>query len=40
MPVARRTLGESDDTTLRMRWTYAIALYKDPAPRSTISARP
>ena len=28
-PVARRFLGESDETTLRMRWTYAEALYKD-----------
>ena len=31
MPVARRVLGESHETTLRMRWTYAAALYKDPA---------
>ena len=31
LPVARRVLGESDDTTLRMRWTYAEALYSDPA---------
>jgi hypothetical protein len=29
MPVARRVLGESDETTLRMRWNYAWALYKD-----------
>ena len=29
MPVARRVLGESDDLKLRMRWTYAKALYKD-----------
>ena len=30
MPVARRILGDSTDTTLRMRWIYAEALYKDP----------
>ena len=30
VPVARRVLGESDDLTLKMRWTYAMALYKDP----------
>ena len=30
MPVARRVLGESDSTTLRMRWNYAEALYRDP----------
>ncbi len=29
IPVARRALGDSTDTTLRMRWTYAEALYKD-----------
>ncbi|CAH0372092.1 unnamed protein product [Pelagomonas calceolata] len=29
MPVARRVLGENDETTLRMRWYYAEALYKD-----------
>ena len=29
MPVSRRVLGESDDTTLQMRLTYAMALYKD-----------
>ena len=28
IPVARRVLGESDDTTLRMRWAYGEALYK------------
>ena len=28
-PVARRVLGESDETTLRMRWTFGEALYKD-----------
>ena len=31
MPVARRVLSESNDTTLRMRWVYAKALYLDPA---------
>ena len=31
MPVARRVLGESHETTLRTRWTYVAALYKDPA---------
>ena len=30
MPVARRVLGESHDLTLRMRATYARALYDDP----------
>jgi len=29
LPVARRVLGEGDETTLRMRWHYAGALYKD-----------
>ena len=29
MPVARRVLGESHELTLRMRWGYAKALYKD-----------
>ena len=29
--VARRVLGESNDTTLRMRTNYARALYEDPA---------
>ena len=28
--VARRALGENVETTLRMRWTYAAALYRDP----------
>ena len=28
IPVARRVLGDSDDTTLRMRWAYGEALYK------------
>ena len=31
MPVARRVLGESDATTLRLRWTYGRALYTDDA---------
>ena len=30
IPVARRVLGESDETTLRLRWYYAQALYRDP----------
>ena len=29
MRVARRVLGESNETVLRMRWVYAIALYND-----------
>ena len=29
MPVARRALGENDEATLRMRSTYARALYLD-----------
>ena len=29
MPVARRVLGESHQTTLTMRWIYAEALYMD-----------
>ena len=31
MPVARRVLGKSDETTLRMRAIYARALCEDPA---------
>ena len=31
LPVARRALGDSDETTLRMRSFYALALYEDPA---------
>ena len=31
LPVARRVLGDSNDTTLRMRWNYAVALYLDHA---------
>ena len=30
LPVARRALGKDDETTLRMRDYYAVALYKDP----------
>ena len=30
MPVARRVLGGSNDTTLRMSLIYALALYEDP----------
>ena len=29
LPVARRALGDSDETTLRMRGYYAEVLYKD-----------
>ena len=29
IPVARRFLGDSNETTLRVRWGYAIALYQD-----------
>ena len=31
MPVAQRTLGESSDVTLRMRWIYTHSLYSDPS---------
>ena len=31
MPVAQRVLGEDNESTLRMRWTYAGALYEDNA---------
>ena len=31
MPVARRVLGKNDETTLRTRWSYAMAVYKDPS---------
>ena len=31
MPVARRVLGDSHDTTLRTRWIYGQVLYRDPA---------
>ena len=29
LPVARRVLGATDELTLKMRWTYACALYDD-----------
>ena len=29
IPVARRVLGEGHRLTLKMRWNYAMALYKD-----------
>ena len=29
IPVARRVLGDDDDTTLRARWSYARSLYRD-----------
>ena len=29
IPVARRALGESKEITLKMRWTYARAIYTD-----------
>ena len=29
LPMARRVLGETNETTLRMRWYYAMALYED-----------
>ena len=29
IPVARRALGESKEITLKMRWTYARAIYAD-----------
>ena len=31
MRVDRRVLGESNESVLRMRWVYAIALYNDDA---------
>ena len=31
VPVARRVFGESNETTLKMRWHYAMALYKKEA---------
>jgi len=33
LPVSRRVLGETHEYTLKMRWTYAEALYKDPAAK-------
>ena len=29
LPVARRVLSESNELTLKMRWNYAMALYRD-----------
>ena len=29
LPAARRVLGESHADTLRLRWSYALALYQD-----------
>ena len=29
IPMARRVLGETNITTLRLRWLYVVALYKD-----------
>ena len=41
MPVARRVLGENDESTLRMRQYYALALSWDPdATLDDLSARP
>ena len=31
IPVARRVLGDNAENTIRMRWNYAEALYKDEA---------
>ena len=30
MPVARRVLGDDHNLTLKLRWAYAEALYRDP----------
>ena len=30
LPVAKRILGENNETTLRMQWACAQALYEDP----------
>ena len=30
LPVAKRVVGKNDETTLRMQWAYARALYEDP----------
>ena len=30
IPIARRVLGESHETALRMGWVYAAVLYNDP----------
>ena len=31
VPVARRVKGDANETTLRLRWNYAKALYKNTA---------
>ena len=31
MPVARRVLGENNESTLRVRWLYGRVLYRDDA---------
>ena len=31
LPVARRVLGESHESTLRSRWMYAVSICTDPA---------
>ena len=31
VPVARRALGNNNETTIRIRWNYAEALYRNPA---------
>ena len=31
VPVALRTLGDGHELSLRLRWTYAAALYADPS---------
>ena len=33
IPVARRIIGETNITFLRMRWLYALALFKDQAAK-------
>ena len=40
LPVARRVLGESNELTLKMRWSYAGRSTRRQTPRSTISTRP
>mmetsp|Transcript_12199 Transcript_12199/g.36502 ORF Transcript_12199/g.36502 Transcript_12199/m.36502 type:complete len:83 (+) Transcript_12199:223-471(+) len=30
MPMTRRVIGENHEGTLKIRWTYAETLYKDP----------
>ena len=31
IPVARQVLGDNYEDTLKLRWSYAVALYVDPA---------